>query len=92
MNAMVQVITVSANTAAYVADAMKTPQRVPRSKFVEENRRTVENDPKTEEVQSAHIAASVSESTSSALNFLTAGQQPKRGTTLKATLDAYESF
>lgn len=89
---MVQVVTVSAQTAAYVSDAMRTPARVSRSKFVEENKRSVDTQVEKEDVQSAHIGATVSEGTSSALNFLSAGQQPKRQNSLKATLDAYESF
>jgi hypothetical protein len=34
---MAQVLTVSANTAAYVSEANKPPIKVPRSSFVEEN-------------------------------------------------------
>lgn len=92
VNMMVQVITVSANTAAYVADAVKTPARVSRNKFVEENRRSVEGDPPPDEVQAAHVSAAISESTSAALNFLASGHDHKRGATLKETIDAYESF
>lgn len=89
---MVQVVTVSANTAAYAADAMRQPRRVSRSAYVEENKKAVDPKADTEEIPVAHIGSPVSDSTSSALNFLSAGQQPKRSTTLKATLDAYESF
>lgn len=91
---MVQVVTVSANTAAWAADAMKTPIRVSRAKFVEQNQRAVEPEAEKEALNTAPVAATVSEATSSALNFLTAGhdEKSKSNNTLQQTLDAYESF
>ncbi|MNL89687.1 hypothetical protein D3C87_2201650 [compost metagenome] len=59
---------------------------------MQEIQQSVDREAQLEDVYTAQISASVSDSTSSALNFMTAGHQQKRGTTLKETLDAYESF
>ncbi|SMC81993.1 hypothetical protein [Rhizobium sp. RU36D] len=89
---MTQVVTVSAHTAAYVAEAMKTPPKVSRSTHVKETRKSVDKEAPSEDIYTAQISATVSDSTSSALKFMTGGHQSKQNASLQATLEAYESF
>lgn len=88
---MVQVLTVSAQTAAYAADAVKQPARAPRSKFIEDAMHVFKKDDADSEELYLHISSNVSDSTSSAINMRSRDQEAATAT-LKETIAAYETF
>ncbi|MFA7416718.1 MAG: hypothetical protein WC048_19805 [Rhizobium sp.] len=88
---MTQVVSVSANTAAYAMEAVKPPQRTPRGSFVEETIRAfAENAAASEDFQ-LRALVNVVQPPALALYFLTATQTKTEQATLKETLEAYQS-
>ena len=87
---MVQVLTVSATTAGYVADSIKSVQRPSRKAEVEQavrelNRKTGQSDD-----TDINIAAAVVQAQALSLHFLTAGQHQNPQATLEEVIEAYE--
>lgn len=88
---MTQVVSVSANTAAYAMEAVKPPQRTPRSSFVEETIRAFAENAANGEDFKLRALVNVVQPPALALYFLTASQTKTEQATLKETLEAYES-
>ena len=88
---MTQVVTVSANTAAYAMEPVKPPQRVARQTYVEEHTRTFAEKAAQSEDLRLRALMTVVQPPALALYFLTASQQQLEQATLKQTIDAYRS-
>ena len=87
---MVQVLTVSATTAGYVADAIKAIQRPSRKTEVEQAARELAV--KTGNVDDSDVGQPpiVVQQNALSLHFLTAGQQQNPQATLEEVIEAYE--
>ncbi len=87
---MVQVLTVSATTAAFVADSIKSVQRAPRKMEIEQAARELARKTgKSDESQLSQMVAVVSQPALS-LHFLTAGKHQNPQATLEEVIEAYE--
>ncbi|NTF32163.1 hypothetical protein [Rhizobium skierniewicense] len=87
---MVQVLTVSATTAGYVADSIKSVQRPSRKAEVEQavrefTRKTGQSDEADVNVMNAVVMPSAMSA-----HFLTAGQHQNPQATLEEVIEAYE--
>ena len=87
---MVQVLTVSATTAGYVADSIKSTQRASRKTEIEQAARELAH--KTGQSEDAQIRAmaTVVKQPALSLHFLTAGQHKNPQATLEEAIEAYE--
>lgn len=89
---MVQIVSVSANTAAYVAEAAKQPVRPSSKRFVEETMRPFRSESEEEQELSLNVTANISDATASALNLMTSGHRNPNQQTLQEAIEAYEKF
>ncbi len=88
---MTQVVTVSATTASYAMDTAKTPQRISRNSFVEENTRHLAEKAAASEDFQLRALISVVQPPALALYFLTASPTTHAQASLKDTLEAYKN-
>ncbi len=87
---MVQILSVSATTAGYVADSIKATQRASRKTEIEQAKRELVR--KTSQVQDTPVSSLSTAVTQPALSlhFMTAGQQHNPQATLEEVIEAYE--
>ena len=87
---MVQVLTVSATTAGYVADSLKSTQRASRKAEIEQAGRELAR--KTGQVEDSLVSAmsAVVKEPALSLHFLTAGRHQNPQATLEEVIEAYE--
>lgn len=87
---MSQILSVSATTAGYVADSIKTTQRASRTTDIEQAKRELlRKTGRVQESQVSSISTAVMQPALS-LHFLTAGQQNNPQATLEEVIEAYE--
>ncbi|PZU85821.1 MAG: hypothetical protein DI528_11130 [Shinella sp.] len=88
---MAQIVTVSANTAAYAMEPIKPPQRVSRTTYVEEYARDVMD--KAEESNDFRLRAlaNIAQPPALALFFLSAGQRRIEQSSVRETIEAYKN-
>ncbi|GAK70904.1 hypothetical protein [Agrobacterium rubi] len=87
---MVQVLTVSATTAGYVADSIKAVQRPSRKAEVEQAVRELARKTGKSDDDDANIMANVVQPPALSSYFLTAGQHQNPQATLEEVIEAYE--
>lgn len=87
---MVQVLTVSATTAGYVADSLKSTQRASRKAEIEQAGRELAR--RTGQVEDSLVSAmsAVVKEPALSLEFLTAGRHQNPQATLEEVIEAYE--
>lgn len=88
---MTQVVTVSANTAAYAMEPIKPPQRVSRSSYVEDHTRVLAEKAARGDDLRLRALVSVVQPPALALYFLTSSQERLEQATLKDTIEAYKN-
>ena len=88
---MVQVVTVSANTAAYAMEPIKPPQRVSRSTYVEEYARQVRERAEESNDFRLRALANIVQPPALSLFFLSAGQRRIEQATLREAIEAYKN-
>lgn len=87
---MVQVMTVTATTAGYVADSIKATQRLSGNSEIEQiKREAIKKTAQKRENLVSSVSTAVTQ-TSLSLHFMTAGQQHNPQATLEEVIDAYE--
>lgn len=87
---MVQVLTVSATTAGYVADSIKSIQRPSRKAEVEQAARELAVRTGNADKSDIDQPPIIVQQNSLSLHFLTAGQQQNPQATLEEAIEAYE--
>ena len=88
---MTQVVTVSAQTAAYAMEPVKPPQRVSRATYVEEHTRVLAQQAALSEDLRLRALVNVVQPPALALYFLTSTQARYEQATLKETIEAYKN-
>ncbi len=87
---MVQVLSVSATTAGYVSDSIKSVQRASRKTEVEQAARELARKTGRSEETPIDATATVVRQPAISLHFLTAGKHENPQATLEEVIEAYE--
>ncbi|XUY28093.1 hypothetical protein RMR21_007065 [Agrobacterium sp. rho-8.1] len=87
---MVQVLTVSATTAGYVADSIKSVQRPSRKAEVEQAVRELARKTGQSDEADVNVMTAIVKPSAMSTHFLTAGQHQNPQATLEEVIEAYE--
>ncbi|MCJ8239324.1 hypothetical protein [Peteryoungia algae] len=88
---MTQVVTVSAQTAAYAMESVKPPQRASRASYVEEHTRMLAQQAAQSEDLQLRALVAIVQPPALSLYFLTSTQQQFEQATLQETIEAYKN-
>lgn len=86
---MVQVVTVSAHTAAYAAEAAPRPARTSRKSHVEDSMKAVVNNAADGDDAWTNGPANIVQASTLSLDFLSANQSRHQSAPLREIIDAY---